>query len=116
MAIMFNADQFSVNPYTLEETEARRAEDAARGCIPQVLLRENFIHRKAVECNELKGCFIEINRDACTDNKYASLSSGHELMRDNYGDKWRIWTGGFPTDEQMAATPWEEAGGSSLET
>lgn len=107
MSIQFNADQFSVNSYTLEETETRRAEDAARGRIPQVLLREDFIHRKAVECNELKGCFIEINRDACTDEAYQERSQGYGLERDNYGTEWRIWTGGFPTQEQMAATPWE---------
>lgn len=107
MGIQFNKDQFSVNPYTLEETEARRAEDAARGCIPQVLLREDFIHRTASECNELYGCYIEVNREACTDDEYAALSKGHALERDNYGSQWRIWTGGFPTEEQMAATPWE---------
>ena len=107
MSITFNADQFSVTAYTPEETELKRVMDAAHGCAPQVLLREDFIHRKAVECNELKGCFIEINRDACTDERYAVLSAGHELMRDNYGSEWRIWTGGFPTEEQMAATPWE---------
>lgn len=116
MSIQFNKNQFSVNPYTLEETEARRAEDAARGCVPQVLLREDFIHRKASECEELRGSFIEVNREACTDDEYAALSKGLALERDNYGDKWRIWTGGFPTDEQMAATPWEEAGSSSQET
>ena len=115
MSIQFNKDQFSVNPYTLEETEARRAEDAARGCIPQVLLREDFIHRTASECEELRGSFIEVNREACTDDEYAALSKGLALERDNYGDKWRIWTGGFPTEEQMAATPWEDAGSSSLE-
>lgn len=51
--------------------------------------------------------FNSVNRDACTEEQYAVLSAGHELMRDNYGSKWRIWTGGFPTEEQMAATPWE---------
>lgn len=116
MSIMFNGDQFSVNSYTLEETETRRAEDAARGCIPQVLLREDFIHRTRTQFEELKGCFIEINRDACTEEKYAVLSAGHELMRDNYGSQWRIWTGGFPTEEQMAETPWEGSVSSSLET
>lgn len=107
MSIMFNSDQFSVISYTPEETELKRVQDAAQGRAPQVLLREDFIHRKASECNELYGTFIEINRDACTEEQYAVLSAGHELMRDNYGSKWRIWTGGFPTEEQMAATPWE---------
>lgn len=116
MSIQFNKDQFSVNPYTLEETEVRRAKDAARGCIPQVLLREDFIHRTRTQFEELRGSFIEVNREACTDDEYAALSKGLALERDNYGDKWRIWTGGFPTEEQMAATPWGEAGSSSLET
>lgn len=116
MAIQFNADQFSVNSYTLEETETRRAEDAARGCIPQVLLRENFIHRKHDEFEELRGSYIEINREACTDEEYEELSRGEGLDRERYGAAWRIWTGGIPTQEQMAATPWEEAGSSSLET
>ena len=116
MSIQFSKDQFSVNPYTLEETERRRAEDAARGRIPQVLLREDFIHRTRTQFEELRGSFIEVNREACTDDEYAALSKGLALERDNYGSKWRIWTGGFPTEEQMAATPWEEAGSSSLET
>ena len=117
MAIQFNADQFSVNSYTLEETETRRAEDAARGCIPQVLLRENFIHRKHDEFEELRGSYIEINREACTDEKYADLSAGNGLDRNTYGSKWRIWTGGFPTEAQMAETPWEQrTGDGNLET
>lgn len=117
MSIQFNKNQFSVNPYTLEETEARRAEDAARGRIPQVLLREDFIHRTRTQFEELRGSFIEVNREACTDAEYAALSKGLALERDNYGNKWRIWTGGFPTEEQMAATPWEQVSGDSqLET
>lgn len=116
MSILFNKDQFSVDPYTLEETAARRAEDVARGCVPQVLLREDFIHRTRAQFEELKGSFIEVNREACTDDEYAALSKGLALKRNNYGNKWRIWTGGFPTEEQMAAVPWEEAGSPSLET
>ena len=107
MAIQFNADQFSVNSYTLEETETRRAEDAARGCIPQVLLRENFIHRKHDEFEELRGSYIEINREACTDEEYEELSRGEGLDRERYGAAWRIWTGGIPSQEQMDTTPWE---------
>lgn len=116
MSIMFNGDQFSVNSYTLEETETRRAEEAARGCVPQVLLREDFIHRTRTQFEELYGCYIEVNREACTDDEYAALSKGHALERDNYGSQWRIWTGGFPTEEQMAETPWEGSVSSSLET
>lgn len=116
MSIQFNKSQFSVVHYTPEETETFREVAAARGITPQVLLREDFIHRTRTQFEELKGSFIEVNREACTDDEYAALSKGLALERDNYGDKWRIWTGGFPTEEQMAATPWEEAGSSSLET
>ena len=116
MAIKFKKSQFGVTPYTREETEMKREERAARGATPQVLLREDFIHRKHDEFEELRGSYIEINREACTDEEYADLSAGNGLDRNTYGSKWRIWTGGFPTQEQMTATPWEEAGGSSVET
>lgn len=117
MAIQFNRSQFGTLSYTTEETETRRAEDAARGCIPQVLLRENFIHRKHDEFEELRGSYIEINREACTDEEYEELSRGESLDREGYGTKWRIWTGGFPTEEQMDAAAWEQVSGDSqLET
>lgn len=116
MAILFGSEM-SATPLTLEETEQNVRIDEARGHIPQALLREDFIHRKHTEYDALKGSFIEINRDACTDDEYAALSAGKGLTRDNYGNKWRIWTGGFPTDEQMAATPWEQVSDDSqLET
>lgn len=106
MSIVFNNDQFSVTPKGFEETELRRAEDEAHGCLPQVLLKEDFIHRKHAEFEELRGSFVEINR-ACTDEAYQAHSQGYGLERDNYGIEWRIWTGGIPTQEQMATTPWE---------
>ena len=107
MAIQFNKSQFGVTSYTHEETEKMREERAARGATPQVLLREDFIHRKHDEFEELRGSYIEINREACTDEEYEELSSGEGLDRGRYGKKWRIWTGGFPTQEQMNAAPWE---------
>lgn len=115
MSILFS-NEMSATPLTLEETEQNVRIDEARGRIPQVLAVEDFIHRKHTEYDALKGSFIEVNRAACTDEEYAALSDGKGLTRDNYGSKWRIWTGGFPTDEQMAATPWEEVGSSSFET
>lgn len=117
MAIQFNREQFSVNHYTPEETEERREQDAAHGCVPQVLASEDFIHRTHAEYEELKGSYIEVNRDACTDEEYAAFSAGHDLDRNTYGSKWRIWTGGFPTEAQMAETPWEQrTGDGNLET
>lgn len=107
MSIEFNKSQFGVTPYTREETEMVREERAARGATPQVLLREDFIHRKHDEFEELRGSYIEINREACTDEEYEELSRGEGLDRERYGAAWRIWTGGIPTQEQMAATPWE---------
>ena len=107
MSILFNSSQFGALSYTHEETEQRREERAARGVTPQVLLKEDFIHRKRAEFEELRGSFIEINREACTDELYQAHSQGYGLERDNYGIEWRIWTGGIPTQEQMATTPWE---------
>ena len=107
MAILFNKSQFGVTPYTREETGMKREECAARGATPQVLLREDFIHRKHDEFEELRGSYIEINREACTDEEYEELSSGIGLDRERYGKKWRIWTGGIPAQEQMDTTPWE---------
>ena len=107
MAIQFNKSQFGVTPYTHEETEKMREERAARGATPQVLLREDFIHRKHDEFEELRGSYIEINREACTDEEYEELSRGEGLDRERYGAAWRIWTGGIPTQEQMDAAPWE---------
>ena len=107
MAIQFNKSQFGVTSYTHEETEKMREERAARGATPQVLLREDFIHRKHDEFEELRGSYIEINREACTDEEYEELSRGEGLDRERYGAAWRIWTGGIPTQEQMDAAPWE---------
>ena len=107
MSIQFNKSQFGAITYTHEETEMMREEIAARGTTPQVLLKEDFIHRKRAEFEELKGSFIEINREACTDEAYQERSQGYGLERDNYGTEWRIWTGGIPTQEQMDAAPWE---------
>lgn len=107
MAIQFNKSQFGVTPYTREKTEMMREESEARGLAPQVLLRENFIHRKRDEFEELRGSYIEINREACTDEEYEELSRGESLDREGYGKKWRIWTGGIPTQEQMDAAAWE---------
>lgn len=106
MSILFNRDQFGTLHYTHEETEKMREERAACGAVPQVLLREDFIHRNRDEFEELRGSFIEINR-ACTDEAYQAHSMGYGLERDTYGTEWRIWTGGFPTQEQMDAVPWE---------
>ena len=107
MTIQFNVSQFGVTPYTHEETEKMGEERAARGVTPQVLLKEDFIHRKHAEFEELRGSFIEINREACTDEAYQERSQGYGLKRYNYGIEWRIWTGGIPTQEQMDAAPWE---------
>lgn len=107
MGIYFNKSQVETSALTHEETERIREEKAARGYAPQVLPRAGFIHRKHDEFEELKGSYIEINQRACTDEEYQKLCRGEELDRDSYGKKWRVWTGGFPTTEQMAAAPWE---------
>ena len=108
MSIMFNANQFGIVEVSDEETEERIALDQARGHIPTVVPRERLIRLKHSELEELYGSFIEINRDACTDEEYQKIRSGEVLRRTDYGGKWRMWEGGFPTPEQMASTPWEE--------
>lgn len=105
MSMQFS--KFGALPYTHEETNKMREEIAARGATPQVLLKEDFVHREHAEFEELRGSFIEINLEACTDEVYQTRSQGHGLERDNYGTEWRIWTGGIPTQEQMDAAPWE---------
>ena len=106
MAIMFNYGSY-VKSRTQEETNRLREETVARGITPQVLPKEEFVHRKHDEFAELKGTFVEINRDAITEEDYQILISHEQLDRQKYGEVWRIWTGGIPTEEQMAATPWE---------
>lgn len=108
MSIQFNKNQFGVVEVSDEETEERIAMDQVQGHIPKVIPREELIRLKHSELVELYGSYIEINREACTDEEYQSLHNGDKLKRDTYGSKWRMWDGGFPTPELMVATPWEE--------
>ena len=106
MAISFNYGS-RVAYRTQEETDQLRAETAARGVTPQVLPKENFVHRKHDEFAELKGAFIEINRNEISEYDFRVLIEMGELDRQKYGQVWRIWTGGIPSQEQMDTTPWE---------
>lgn len=106
MAIGFNYGS-QVKTRSQEETDLLREETIARGVTPQVLPKENFVHRKHDEFAELKGAFIEINRNEISEYDFHILIDNGELDRTKYGQVWRIWTGGIPTQEQMAATPWE---------
>lgn len=106
MAIGFNYGS-QVKTRSQEETDLLFEETKARGVTPQVLPKENFVHRKHDEFAELKGAFIEINRNEISEYDFRVLIENGELDRQKYGQVWRIWTGGIPTQEQMDAAPWE---------
>lgn len=122
MSIIFNGNQVSgFTPISEDETQKRIAESFAKGEAPRPLSFDEFFHMTTDEHNELAGCLVEINRaysleEMTVEGKGKQLESITNLNLVNkpftydklYGKMWRVWVGGFPSQELMDATPWEE--------
>ncbi len=99
---------------------------AARGQHPRPMTRAEYlalpilIHSDSgdvLDTSSLKGQPVQLKPGAFTDEELKIIYSG-ELRQASasllntpaYGYKWRVWVDGYPTLEEMDATPWEELG------
>lgn len=59
--------------------------------------------------DDFRGCRIDLKPGEFTEEEIEEIRAGKMTVLDYgfYGTKWRLWEG-WPTDEQMAAEPWEE--------
>lgn len=122
MSILFNGYQVcGFDTISEEETVERMIESREKGDAPRPLSFDEFFKMTAEEHNALKGCKIEINSKYSVDDITKMTLSGKLESITNlnmatnppsydkiYGKMWRVWVNGFPSQELMDATPWEE--------
>lgn len=91
-----------VHPITREELDAMtvRIEHSLEGIV--------VVER--IWPKNLLGKLVELRPGAFTDEQVEKIKNGALSVLSDvlYGYDWRVWVG-WPTDEQKASTPWEEA-------